>query len=438
MNLFTTSALKTLSRGLLAVLVLGNTLVVAQQKNWKDQAEYDLYSKMAASKNPDEQLTLLKQWEEKYPESEYKLERAQAFLVVYTQKNDGQGVYDASKRLLSIDPNSTQSNYMLTLLTISLNKTDATGLETGTKAANALIGQLDTMFAMDKKPANIPEEQWKKQRSDTEVLAYKTLGWVEQQKKNYPAAEQQFRKALDLNPMNAEMSYFIGTVIALQKEKDIKRQAEAMWHFARAGNLEGPGALDPTRKSQIAKYFERVFKSFAGDDEAEMKSIINQAKAAPYPPADFKIKSANEKMAENEEKFKAENPDLYMFMQVKKGLVAENGATYWEDTLKNAELPKFRGKIVSMTPETNPKELVVAITTADQPEVTLVMETALRGKADVGTEVSFVGVAKEFTKDPFSMKVEVDNAKLEGWPVQAAPAKKTPARKPAAKKAGKK
>jgi tetratricopeptide (TPR) repeat protein len=433
--LFTSSRLKSVIGGVLTAALLASTFAFAQEKNWKDQAEYDLYSKMAAATNPDEQLNLLKQWEEKYPESDYKLERAQAFLVVYNKKNDGQGVYDASKRLLSIDPNSFQSLYMLTLLTISLNKTDAAGLETGVKAANGMIAALDSTFAADKRPANITEEQWKKQRNDTEVLALKTLGWVEQQKKNYPAAEKYFRQALDKNNENAEMSYFLGTVIALQKEKDLGRQAEAMWHFARAGNLDGAGALDPTRKSQIAKYFERVFKSFAGDDDADMKNIINQAKASPYPPPGFKIESKEEKMAKNEEKFKAENPNLYMFMKVKEQLVADGGETYWQD-LKDAELPELKGKIVSMSPETNPKEIVVAITTADTPEVTIVLDTALRGKAEPGTELTFVGVAKEYSKDPFTLKVEVDDAKLKGWPAQAAPAKKAApaAKKPAVKK----
>lgn len=421
-----------------AMLLSTGNLYSQAQKNWKDQAEYDLYVSISKATSPDQQLQLLNQWKEKYPESEYKLERAQAYLVIYNKKNDAAGLYTACKDLLALDPKSFQALYFVTLLTVSMNKNDAEGLDAGIKAANGLIGTLDATYDQSKKPAGTTDAQWKQQRSDIEVQAIKTLGWVEWQKKNYTGAEQQFTKALGISPGNAEMSYFLGTVIALQK--DPKRQAEAMWHFARAGNLEGPGALDAARKTQVAKYFERVFTAFAGDDKKEMGEIIEKAKANTMPPPDFKIKSKEEKMAENAEKFKSENPMLFQFMEIKKALLdAAGGAAYW-DNLKDAELPTFKGKLVSTKPETNPKELVVAVESADQPEVTLVLEKALRGKADVGTEIEFTGVAKEYTKEPYSLKLEVENEKLKGWPVQAPAAKAPAAKKPgaAAKKPAKK
>jgi tetratricopeptide (TPR) repeat protein len=434
-KLFTSSLKKPILGGLLASALFSTTVLYGQapQKNWKDQAEYDIYQKIVGSQSPDEQLQLLKQWEEKYPGSDFKLERAQTYLVVYNKKNDGAGVYQSSKNLLTIDPKSFQALYFLTLLTVSLNKNDADGLETGAKSANALIGLLDGMYTADKKPANISEADWKKQRTDIEIAAYKTIGWVEQQKKDYVKAEEAFKKGLDIGPGYSELSYLLGTVIVLQKKPE--RQAEAMWHFARAGNLDGPSALDAARRAQVAAYFKRVFTAFAGDDPKEMQSIIDQAKAAVYPPPGFKIKSKEEKMLENEEKFKSENPMLYMFMQVKGKLTAADGEGYWGE-LKDSELPEMKGKLVSHKPETNPKELIVAISTADQPEVTLVLEAPLRGKAEPGIEISFVGVAKEYTKDPFSLKVEVENEKLKGWPVQAAAPKTQKKGGPASKKGG--
>jgi tetratricopeptide (TPR) repeat protein len=410
--------------------VLASALFAQTQKNWKDQAEYDLYTQITKATAPDQQLQLLNQWKEKYPQSDYKLERAQTYLVIYSKKNDAAGLYGACKDLLALDPKSFQALYFLTMLTVSMNKTDAESLDTGVKSANGLIGALDATYDPAKKPAGTSDAQWKQQRNEIEVQAIKTLGWVDWQKKAYPAAEKYFAKALELTPGNAEMSYFLGTVIALQK--DAKRQAEAMWHFARAGSLEGAGALDAARKTQ-------VFTSFAGDDKAKMNAVIEQAKASVMPPPDFKIKSKEEEMIENEEKFKTTNPMLYTYMQIKKGLLAPNGDEYWTG-LKDSELPALKGKLVSAKPETNPKELVLAVETADTPEVTLVLEKALRGKADAGTEIEFTGVAKEFTKNPYTMKLEVENEKLKGWPVQAAPAK-TPVKKaapPAAKKSIKK
>ncbi len=436
MKLFTQSFRKIVLGGVVAGMLLSTgTLYSQAAKNWKDQAEYDLYTQITKATAPDQQIQLLNQWKEKYPESDYKLERAQTYLVIYNKKNDAAGLYGACKDLLALDPKSFQALYFLTLLTVTMNKNDAAGFDTGVKAANGLIGALDATYDPAKKPAGTTDAQWKQQRNDIETQAIKTLGWVEWQKKNFKEAEKFFAKALELSPGTAEISSFLGTVIVMQK--DPKRQAEAMWHFARAGHLDGPGALNPTAKSQMAGYFGRVFTGYAGDDKKEMAEIIEKAKAAVMPPPDFKIKSKEEKMNENEEKFKAENPMLFQYMGIKKALLAADGDGYWGN-LKDAELPTFKGKLVSTKPETNPKEIVVAVETADQPEVTLVLEKPLRGKADVGTEIEFTGVAKEFTKEPFTMKLEVDADKLKGWPVQAA-APKAPVKKAApAKKAAKK
>lgn len=416
------------------MLIATVTVYAQAQKQWKDQAEYDLYVSYTKTTSPDQQIQILNQWKEKYPASDYKLERAQAFLGIYGKKNDGAGMYQACKDLLEIDPKSFQALYFLTALTESLKKTDAQGLDTGVKSANSLLAALDTQFSPGNKQPQVTDAQWKDQRNATELTALKTLAWVETQKKNYKEAEKYYVKGLELSPGSALFSSLLGTAIAMQK--DPKRQAEAMWHFARAGNLEGTGALDPTAKSQTAAYFNRAYTAYAGDDKKELAEIVEKAKASVMPPADFKIKSKEEKMAENAEKFKSENPMLYQYLEIKKALQAADGEGYWGN-LKDAELPTFKGKLVSMKPETNPKEIVVAVETADQPEVTLMLEKPLRGKADPGTEVEFTGVAKEYTKEPFSLKLEVDNEKgdkLKGWPVQAAAPKTTV--KPAAKKPG--
>ena len=443
MKLFTQSFRKFILGGVLASMLVSSVTLGAQapQKNWKDTAEYELYVQYTKATTPDQQLQLLNQWKEKYPESEYKMDRAMQYIVLYNKKNDPAGLYQACKDVLVLDPKSFQALYFITLLTVSMNKQDAESLNLGGKAANSLIAELSTVYDPSKKPAGSTDAQWKQQSVDLEVQAIKTLGWIEQQKKNFTEAEKFFVKGLELSPGTAELSYLLGTVIVQQKNP--KRQAEAMWHFARAGNLDGPGAMDPTRKAQVAGYFQRVYTAYAGDDKKEMAEIIEKAKASVMPPPDFKIKSKEEKMGENEEKFKSENPMLFQYLGLKKALLAADGETYWGN-VKDAELPTFKGKLVSMKPDVNPKELVLAVESADQPEVTLVLDKALRGKAEPGTEIQFTGVAKEYTKEPFTLKLEVDNEKadkLKGWPVTGSAPKaavKKAAPRPVGKKTSKK
>jgi hypothetical protein len=164
--------------------------------------------------------------------------------------------------------------------------------------------------------------------------------------------------------------------------------------------------------------------------------MVASAKNNAIPPEGFKIESAGELAIKNKEAFKKSNPMLAMWMEIKEALLAANGAEYFQNSVKGAGLPgghqgvtKFKGRLVAHRPAANPKELVLAISDADTPEVTLTLEegATMRGKAEPGTEIEFEGTATAFTKDPFMLTFEVEKEKLLGWPAPAAA-------KPAAKK----
>ena len=140
---------------------------------------------------------------------------------------------------------------------------------------------------------------------------------------------------------------------------------------------------------------------------------------------------------EKEEEFKKSNPQLALWMSVKKELAGPNGPAYFDGTLKDAALPKLKGKLVSMKPALKPKEIVLALSDASSPEVTLKIAEGgfLPGKAEPGTEIEFEeAVAKSFAADPFMLTAEVEKAKITGWPAQAAAAKPAAPKKAAPKK----
>src|SRR5579884_819980 len=57
------------------------------QKNWKDRAEYDLYDAISKDTNPQSRLEKLKQWQEKYPTSDFADLRQEVMLKTYAQLN---------------------------------------------------------------------------------------------------------------------------------------------------------------------------------------------------------------------------------------------------------------------------------------------------------------------------------------------------------------
>jgi len=88
---------------------------------------------------------------------------------------------------------------------------------------------------------------------------------------------------------------------------------------------------------------------------------------------------------------------------------------------------------VSMTPETKPKQIVLALEQPNVPDVTLELSEALPGKMEAGEELQFEGVAKSYTRQPFMLVLETDPDKIAGWTGKNATRTKAPATKSKAK-----
>lgn len=302
----------------------------------------------------------------------------------------------------------------------------------GEKAANTIVGNVDTYFAASAKPDNVSDADWQKARSGTETTAHLALGWVAMQNKDYPKAEQEFAKVLQLDANNAQASYWLATVIALQRK--VERQPEALYSFARSVVVTGPGALTPDLKKAADDYLTRAYKSYHGDTSG-LDELKKQAEASPLPPSGFTIESVTDiekKKFANEEEFNKAHPDLALWRSIKATLTGDGGQAYF-DKMKGALVPGgaqgikyFKGKVVSATP----KEIVVGV---DNPagDATLRFEAALRGKVDTGTDIEFEGMPDSFTKDPYMITFAVEKSNVKGLPASAsAPA----AHRPAARK----
>lgn len=412
----------------------------AKQPQWKDRAEYDLYDSISKEQNPQTKLGLLNQWKEKYPASDYADLRYQTLLDTYRVMNNAKGMYDTSKEMVSANPKSFLGLYWLNLLTVSMNDKSEAALDTGEKAGKGFLAIMDETFSPTNKKPDISEEAWKKERATTESLAHRTLGWVAMQRNQNEEAEKQFEEVLKRNPADTQVSLFAGTVIARQRK--LEKQSDALYHFARAGHYDGPGALPQQLRDQMKGTFEKNYVNFHGDKEG-MDKVIELAKSNPIPPDGFKIMSKDEILIAGEEELKKTNPVLALWVSIKRQLQDANGAQYFEGSLKNTHIPggveiggakveKLKGTLISHKPAVNPKEIVVGLSSAEMSEVTIRLETPLRGKAPAGTVLEFAGAPVEFTPDPFNLVFEVENKDLTGWPAQAAAPK--PAPKAGAKK----
>jgi hypothetical protein len=197
--------------------------------------------------------------------------------------------------------------------------------------------------------------------------------------------------------------------------------SQALFFYARAATYDGPGSLAPQGRAQIDDYLRKAYNSYHGQDDAGLTELKNMAKSQPMPPPNFKVKTANEIAIEKEEEFKKSNPQLALWMSVKKLLTADDGAQYFETNVKNSAFPKMKGTVIEAKPETRSRELVVGLADPTVPEATLKLDAALTGKPKVGSTIEWEGVPSAFSKDPFMLTFDVERAKIEGLEMEAAP-----------------
>jgi hypothetical protein len=348
----------------------------------KDQGEYDLTQAIQKENDPQKKLDLLNQWEQKYPESDFKTTR-----TLYMMQAEG-----------AIAGKGAQPN------------ASAADLDAGQKASQNLIDNLDKYFADENKPAAATADQWKQAKDQTIVQAHTFLATIDMARKSPQGdagAETEFKKVLELSPNNASISYTLGTLIL--RLKKVERYPEALYLFARAIDDAGPLALNPAGKKAAQDYLEKAYDGFHGSKQG-LDDVMKAAMASPLPPPGFTIESVTDiqkKQEGDEAAFAAAHPDIAFWRTVKAALAAADGATYF-DQIKGSEIPpqtddaKFKTFTAKVVMQNSPKELLVNVDNAFG-DATLQFEAPLKGTIDVGTEVHFKGVLDSFAKEPYML-----------------------------------
>ncbi len=393
-----------------------------QQAHWKDRAEYDLFEAARTGKDPQGNIDKLDQWKKQYPQTEFLKQRQELYLTNYVALGKIQDAVNIAKEILSTDPNAFTALYYITLYTPALVPAGSTSappdiLDQGEKAANGMLANLDKQ-----KPANMSDAQWDTTKKPIAAVAHTTLGWVAMQRKDNEKAETEFKQSLALNPANGDVAYWLGIVEAAQKKPE--KAPEFLYYFARAATYDGPGAASPGIRQAAGQYVDKAYATYHGSADG-LDQLKQTAKASATPPPGFTIVSAvdiEKAKVENENKFIQEHPDLALYKSIKDALTGPDGASYFNDKMKGTIIPvKLTGKVISLEPATNPKTIVLGILDGNTPDATLHFETALPGKVDPGTPLTFEGEAESYTASPFMVNFKVDKDKLTGWTGKAAP-----------------
>jgi hypothetical protein len=355
------------------------------------------------------------------------------FLISYQQLNRARDAFNMGIEILRGRPNHLRALSAMVGYVYQFKEPTPTDLEVTEKAATHLLTNLDVVYAPANKPAEMKDEDWAKARPEMKVFAQRTLAWIAVQRKDNERTETEALKALALDPNQGQVSYWLAGAMMAQRTAKPEKYPLALFHYARAAAYDGPGSLVASDRKSIRDFLGKAYVSYHGSAEG-IEELLALAKNNVMPPREWAgIKTAadiSKEKAEADAAIVKANPMLALWRNIKRERTGGAGQEYFESGMKGALLPgnvvvgvtKFKGKLISITPATRPKELILAIENGETPDVTLKLDGALPGKMEPGGEIEFEGVAAAFTKDPFMVTFEVEKSKIVGWTGKNTPA----------------
>ncbi len=406
----------------------------APAKNWKSTDEYNLYDAFSKAKGKDK-IAALDKWKAGFADSDYAFDREEAYLGTYQELGMTRQYFDKAVEILNTHPNHFFSIYAVETALYALNPAAPApaDLDTGEKVSKHVLNDLDAIFAPANKPGTMNDTQWTQAKPVMPPLAQRQIAWIAVQRKDYPKAEVELTKFLQMDPTQGQFSYFLAQAQFSQRQAHPDKQPPAIFHFVRAATVEGPNGMSVEARKTALTYVTNLYTQYHGSNEGFDK-VVAAAKASAFPPAGFTIESGADiarNKAEEQAKADAANPIFAFWRDLVKEPLLKDGDMYF-DAMKGALLPgdpgkqkgfqKFKAKLVSMSPANKPKELVLALEKPDVADVTLTFEEPLPGNMEPGAEIEFEGVPVAWTKEPFMVTFEVTREQLgDSWTGKNAP-----------------
>jgi len=422
----------------------------APKKAWKGanggQEEYGLAQAIDKATDAKGKIAALDKWTAAFPQSDFDDLRQDAYLGAYQAANMNRQAFDKALEILKTNPNHFFALRTIVSVVQALMPPTPADLDNASRIAMYILDNADTAFAAANRPQTITEAQWPAVKPAMKAAAQNVYLYTVTARKDPTREETDLTAYLKKDPTQAAASYSLAGAILAQNQQHPEKQPLALYHFARAASYTGPGALPVAAQKQALDYITKTYVAYHGSNQG-LQELLAMAKTNAFPPEGFTIMSKNQiavAAAQQQAAADAANP-IFAFWRdlVKVPLLKDDGQMYFDTVMKGAILPgepgkakgfeKFKAKLISMTPENKPKELVLALEKPDVPDVTLKFEEALPGNMEPGSVIEFEGVPDSYTKDPFMVTFLVTKEQLgDSWTGKnAAPARgkgKGPAR----------
>ena len=403
-------------------------------------AEYNAYQAAAAERNPAQQIKLLDDFVAKYPNSALLIYIYPLYYNAHSQLKNWPKVIEYADKLLALGekaeaPIRYQAYYARAFAYSNLLATSQEVKDQAPKACEAAKAGLKTLGEL-KKPDNMSEDDFNKQKQQPAILFSYTLAQCSMIQKDYQTAIDSYKAVLEKNPDDAITSYKIGQAYMAMNPP---QQMDAFWYFAKAVSAKN---ANQTQSTQVKTYLRKLIANYQGGNvcdnltDAELNELLQLAGSSAERPAGYKLPSSADLDAARKDMTIAS-----VIADLRAG--GDKAKITWLASC-GLEFPDVPGKLIEVTPGTDAVQLKVAFVTSDaefDAKTTPDMDVKVVGqpeaaKLEKDNPVRFTGTLAAYDPDPNFM-LHWDKAKVNAEDIPKEKEKKSTTKKrPATKKPG--
>ena len=201
----------------------------------KTQPEFDAYKVAAATTDAAAQEKASDDFATKFPDSELRMLLYKNVMHLYQNANNAEKTEAIGRKVLAIDGDDPDA--LTTVAEVIAERTRDTDLDKdqryaeGMKMAEKGLQTVDTNVAV---PSGTPQDKIDAYKAGMRSQAYSTMGAIEYNRNNFPAAQTDFQKAIDAFPSQPYPPDVLRLALALDKQQ---KYEEALKVASRAVEL---------------------------------------------------------------------------------------------------------------------------------------------------------------------------------------------------------
>jgi len=431
-------------------LILGSASVVRAQAAAQDAGagkqaytvpEYNAYQSCAGDKNPASQIKCLDDFVSKYSNSALLVYVYPLYFQAYGAAKNFPKVIEYADKLIALGDKVDaagryQAYYARSFAYTNLPGQPQQDKDQATRARAAALNGLKALAEL-KKPDNMTEEDWNKQKQQPTTLFNYAAAVAAMASKDCASAVDSYKAVLAGSPDDAVTSYRLGQAYMCTNPP---QQIDAFWAFARAVTAKNANQQQSTKVKDYLRKLVVNYQQAACDNltDAELNELLQLAGSSAERPASYKLPSSADLDAARKDMTIAS-----VVGDLKAG--GDKAKVTWLASC-GLEFPDVPGKLIEATSGTDVIVLKMAFVTSDaefQAATTPNMEVKVPGQPNAArlekdNPVRFTGTLTSYDPDPAFMlhweKAKVNEEDIPKEKEKGAP--KKPVRRPAPKKPG--